>query len=151
MSDRLLAGRRAELSSAERKQEFLAFRRLQSERQLVDRREAAKLLSVTVRILRRWHEEHRGPPAVLFRRQKFYALPDILEHLGANRSSWRELISRRRTVLSTETGGFGIGPSFFADHPLRPLGYRTDRNILPYRPRNVPSVLILRAMGPIIC
>ena len=82
MSDRLLAGRRAELSSAERKQEFLAFRRLQSERQLVDRREAAKLLSVTVRTLRRWHEEHRGPPAVLFRRQKFYALPDILEHLG---------------------------------------------------------------------
>jgi hypothetical protein len=81
-------------------QEFLAFRRLKSERQLIDRREAAKLLAVTVRTLRRWHEEHRGPPAVLFRRQKFYSLPDILEHLK-EKEQRRKKRSGKRRVTST--------------------------------------------------
>ena len=83
MSDRLLAGIRIAQAEAKRREEYREFWRERLERQLVPRREAAKLLAVTVRTLRRWHEESRGPSAVFFRRQRFYALPDIQEYLAA--------------------------------------------------------------------
>ena len=82
MSDRKLAGLRIAQAEAKRLEESREFRLVILERQLVPRREAAKLLAVTVRTLRRWHEENRGPPVVLFRRQRFYASPDIQEYLA---------------------------------------------------------------------
>jgi hypothetical protein len=83
MSDRKLAGLRIAQAEARRLEERREFRRVKLERQLVPRPEAAKLLAVTVRTLRRWHEENRGPSVVLFRRQRFYALPDIQEYRAA--------------------------------------------------------------------
>jgi predicted DNA-binding transcriptional regulator AlpA len=65
---------------------FLEFKRQIAERQLVDRRAAAKLLGVTLRTLRRWHEENRSPPRVSFGARKvYYAMPDILEYLDAKK------------------------------------------------------------------
>jgi uncharacterized protein (DUF2267 family) len=83
MSEYIRAQINTSEANAERHAEFLEFKRQKAEQQLVDRREAAELLGVTLRTFRRWHEENRGPPAVRFRRQRFYALPDILEHLNA--------------------------------------------------------------------
>lgn len=82
MSDRKLAGLRVAEAEAKRSEESREFRRVKLERQLVPRQEAAKLLAVTLRTLRRWHEESRGPSVVFFRRQRFYSLPDILEYLA---------------------------------------------------------------------
>jgi hypothetical protein len=82
MSDRKLAGLRIAQAEAKRLLESREFRRVKLERQLVPRQEAAKLLAVTLRTLRRWHEENRGPSVVFFRRQRFYALPDIREYLA---------------------------------------------------------------------
>jgi hypothetical protein len=82
MSDRKLAGLRIAQAEAKRSEESREFRRVKSERQLVSRQEAAKLLAVTPRTLRRWHEGNRGPSVVVFRRQRFYALPDIREYLA---------------------------------------------------------------------
>jgi hypothetical protein len=100
MSDRLLAGLRIAQADARRSEEFREFRRVKSERQLVPRREAAKLLAVTVRTLRRWHEENRGPPVVLFRRQRFYSQPDIQEHLK-EKEQGRNKRSGKRQMTST--------------------------------------------------
>ena len=83
MSDRKLAGLRVAEAEARRLEEGREFRRVRLEKQLVPRQEAAKLLAVTVRTLRRWHEESRGPSAVFFRRQRFYALPAIQKYLAA--------------------------------------------------------------------
>jgi hypothetical protein len=72
MSDRILAGLRIAQAEAKRSEESKEFRRVKLESELVPRQEAAKLLAVTVRTLRRWHEESRGPSVVFFRRQRFY-------------------------------------------------------------------------------
>jgi predicted DNA-binding transcriptional regulator AlpA len=85
--------RRAAEERAIRRAESLERKRQISEKQLVDRREAAKLLGVTLRTLRRWHEDNQGPPRVSFGHRKvFYAMPDILEHVNA-----KELRRSRRS------------------------------------------------------
>jgi hypothetical protein len=89
--------------SAAKSAAFLEFKRHIAVRQLVDRRAAAKLLGVTLRTLRRWHEDDQGPPRVEFGPRKiFYAMPDILEHLAAKerRKSKR---SRKTAMTSTAT------------------------------------------------
>lgn len=83
MRDNQAERRISELTAA-RRSNFLDMKRQIAERQLVDRREAAKLLAVTLRTLRRWHDENQGPPRISFGvRKVFYAMPDILEHLNA--------------------------------------------------------------------
>lgn len=70
-------------ASAMRNANFLDTKRQIVERQLVDRREASKLLGVTLRTLRRWHDENQGPPRISFGvRKVYYAMPDIREHLN---------------------------------------------------------------------
>lgn len=95
MSDRLLAGRRIAQADAERRSQFFQFQRLKAELKLIDRSEAAKLLGVTVRTLRRWNVENQGPPMVVFRRKRFYSLPDVLAHVEAKQ--------KRRARRSTRT------------------------------------------------
>jgi hypothetical protein len=98
MSDRKLAGLRIAQAKAKRSEESREFRRAKLERQLVPRREAEKLLAVTVRTLRRWHEESRGPSVVFFRRQRFYALPDILEYLAVKEQRRSKRSSKRDKI-----------------------------------------------------
>jgi predicted DNA-binding transcriptional regulator AlpA len=98
--------RRLAEERAIRRAEFLERKRQISERQLVDRRQAAELLGVTLRTLRRWHEDNQGPPRVSFGvRKVFYAMPDILEHLAAkerrrNKRSGKNAMTSTATLLS---------------------------------------------------
>ena len=78
------AERRMSEASAMRNSNFLDRKRQIVERQLVDRREAAESLGVTLRTLRRWHDENQGPPRISFGvRKVYYAMPDIREHLNS--------------------------------------------------------------------
>jgi hypothetical protein len=106
MSDRILAGLRIAQAEAKRREEAREFWRERSERQLVPREEAAKLLAVTVRTLRRWHEESRGPSAVFFRRQRFYAMPDIQEYMAA-----KEQRRRKRSAKKDQSNNATVSPS----------------------------------------
>jgi predicted DNA-binding transcriptional regulator AlpA len=96
--------RRAAKELAIRRAEILERKRQISERQLVNRRQAAKLLGVTLRTLRRWHEDNQGPPRVSFGgRRVFYAMPEILEHVNAKELR-RSRRSRQTATISTGSG-----------------------------------------------
>src|SRR5947208_672664 len=95
--------RRIAEAGATRHAKFLERKQQIAERQLVDRRQAAKLLGVTLRTLRRWQEDNQGPPRVSFGARKiYYAMPDILEHLNAKERR-RNKRSRKNAMTSTAT------------------------------------------------
>ena len=70
---------------------------------LLTRRQTAELIGTSERTLRRWDQEHRGPPALRFSermiRYNIDAVREWLDMINRSRGAWRKALLRKGSPL----------------------------------------------------